>query len=262
VKTFVLIPGAWLGAWAWEPVASALRARGHDVYPVTLTGLHHKLDDCSHVGLTTHVNDVLSILHEQDLSEVIVVGHGTSGIIAGVVADRAADRVVHTVYVEACLPHDGQSVLEAFGDSVRAHELLVIAESGGHWPAPDAETAGEGQDLTPEQAEWLALHMVDHPGRPLTEPVTLTGPPEAGPATYVVCRLDHPSGRLADDVERLRTAPGWTFTTLETGVWPMISAPGELATLLDQIAAEDGGGPMPTLRSSLPPSPARRPGSG
>lgn len=261
MKAFVLIPGAWLGAWAWEQVASALRIRGHAVYPVTLTGLDGRDADSSHTSLATHVNDVLSILLRHDLKEVILVGHGTSGIIAGIVADRVPELVVHTVYIEAFLPHDGRSALDAFGEPVRSHEQKLIAQSGGRWPAPDAEVVGEGQDLTSEQAAWLAHHMVDHPGRPLTDPVTLTGPLEDGPATYVVCRMDHPSGRLADDVEQMREAPGWAFATLETGLWPMISAPGELAALLDRIAVGDTG-PVPTLRSSLPPSPARPPRSG
>jgi hypothetical protein len=35
VARFVLVPGFWLGAWAWDEVAAALREAGHDVEALT-----------------------------------------------------------------------------------------------------------------------------------------------------------------------------------------------------------------------------------
>jgi pimeloyl-ACP methyl ester carboxylesterase len=95
---FILIPGAWMGAWAWEPVTRGLRALGHHVEEVTLSGLSKDADSAD-VGLATHVADVLSILEAGDLRDVVVVGHLYAGIVAGMVADRAPDRVAHTVFV-------------------------------------------------------------------------------------------------------------------------------------------------------------------
>lgn len=127
----VLIPGAWSTAESWAPVTRQLRALGHRVYPVTLSGLDRQVD-ASSVGLATHVEDVLSVLEREDLRDVVLVGHSYSGIVAGQVADRAPDRVAHTVFVEAFLPHDGRSMLDAFGDeAARAGELRQIEESGG-----------------------------------------------------------------------------------------------------------------------------------
>ena len=59
MTTFVLVPGMWLGAWAWKPVTTLLRAAGHDVYPMTLTGL----GDRSHLARPdldpdVHVTDI------------------------------------------------------------------------------------------------------------------------------------------------------------------------------------------------------------
>ena len=110
MSDFVLIPGAWMGAWVWEPVTRGLRELGHNVCPVTLSGLDEEDADVLDIGLETHVDDVLSILEEGDLRNAVVVGHLYAGIVAGQVADRAPDRVAHTVFVEAFLPHDGTAV--------------------------------------------------------------------------------------------------------------------------------------------------------
>ena len=224
---FVLIPGAWMGAWVWNPVSSGLRALGHDVYALTLSGLDDEHADVSDVGLQTHVDDVLSVLEGNDLRDVAVVGHSYSGIVAGQVADRAPDRVAHTVFVDGFLPHDGKSMLDAFPEPQREDELRQIAENGGRWPAPDVAGAADGHGLPVEQARWLVERLVDHPGRTVSEPAVLSRPLAKQRATYIACTFE-----ISDDVAAMREEPSWTFRTLQTGHWPMVSAPDELVALL------------------------------
>ena len=99
---------------------------------------------------------------------------------------------------------------------MRTDELRLIAEHNGRRPAPDAEVVAAGQGLTDPQARWLVEHMVGHPGRPLTEPIKVSRPLAELRATYVVCELEHFDGRLADDVEPMRSVPHWSFHTLNT----------------------------------------------
>lgn len=235
---FVLVPGPWQGAWIWDAVARGLTELGHHAYPITLSGLADPDADVSLVDLEMHVNDVLRVIEENDLRKVVLVGHSSSGVICGVVADRAPDRVVRTVFVEAFLPHDQQSALDVFPEPLRREEERLIAENGGRWPVPDASVVADGQDISPEQARWLVEHSVGHPGRPLCEPVSLKRPLSELTATFVVCTRDHFDARLSAEVETLRSAPTWTFRSLDTGHWPMVSAPGELVALLDEAAAD------------------------
>jgi pimeloyl-ACP methyl ester carboxylesterase len=86
MKTFVLIPGAWMGAWVWEPVTHGLRDRGHLVRPVTLPGIADGAD-AADVGLATHVEHVLALLEAEDLRNAVVVGHLYSGIVAASESD-------------------------------------------------------------------------------------------------------------------------------------------------------------------------------
>ncbi|GGK90736.1 hypothetical protein Sme01_53010 [Sphaerisporangium melleum] len=235
---FILIPGPWMGAWAWEPVARGLRARGHDVHPITLSGLRDADADVSSVGLGTHVEDVLALMERDDLRDVIVVGHSYSGIVAGQVADRAPERVARTVFVEGFLPHDGKSMLHAFPERVRAGELQLIAENHGRWPVPDVAAVAEGQGLSARKARWLVDRLVGHPGHTLMEPAVLNRPLGHQRASYIVCTKEHFGGRVSDDVAAMRAEPNWTFHTLDTGHWPMVSAPDRLVRLLTSIAAE------------------------
>jgi pimeloyl-ACP methyl ester carboxylesterase len=232
-ETFVLIPGAWMGAWVWEPVTRGLRSLGHEVHPLTLSGMTGDTD-ATEVTLETHVGDVLSFLETQDLRDVILVGHSYSGLVVGQVTDRVPERIKHTVYVDAFLPRDGKSLLDAFPAPQRQDELRQIAEHGGYWTAPDVEGAADGHGLSLEQAQWLVARLVDQPGRTVSEPAVLKHPLAQQRATYIQCSFE-----VSGDLAALQQEPGWTFQTLRTGHWPMISAPTELVALLAEVGGTE-----------------------
>lgn len=76
MAVYVMVPGAWLGGWAWDEVAAGLRERGHEVHPVTLSGLGDRADPASRdVDLGTHVTDIVRVIEDKDLHDVLLVGH-------------------------------------------------------------------------------------------------------------------------------------------------------------------------------------------
>lgn len=76
MATYVLVGGAWLGGWCWQPVARRLREGGHEAYPVTLTGLGERSHLASpEVDLDTHIADVVNLIEFEDLHEVVLLGH-------------------------------------------------------------------------------------------------------------------------------------------------------------------------------------------
>lgn len=234
-RDLVLVPGAWSTSESWEPVTGRLRALGHRVRTITLSGLRGEAD-AERVGLATHVADVLALLEREDLRDVVLVGHSYSGIVVGQVADRAPDRVAHTVFVEAFLPHDGWSMLAAFGDeAAQAAELRSIEAHGGLWPAPSAEELAQQPGLTDEQRRWLAAHLVDHPGRVVSEPAVMARPASRLHATFIVGTMGSASD--SDDVRTVRGEPTWAVHTIEAGHWPMLTAPERLARLIADVAA-------------------------
>lgn len=135
LKTFVLLPGAWSGSWSWEPIRDRLARCGHRVHAVDFSGLHPH-GDVSRVDLQTHVNDTLTTLARHELTDVVLVGHSYSGLVAGLVTDQAPHRIAHTVYVHGFLAQQGQSLLDSFPAEQRAQEIAEIEAHDGWWPPP------------------------------------------------------------------------------------------------------------------------------
>ena len=100
-RPIVLVPGACLGGWAWREVAATLRALGHEVYAVTLTGLGERVHLASRdVDLETHIADVVNLLDYEDLSDAVLVGHSYAGVVITGVADQRPERLRAVVYLD------------------------------------------------------------------------------------------------------------------------------------------------------------------
>ncbi|MGA8603759.1 MAG: alpha/beta fold hydrolase, partial [Thermoplasmata archaeon] len=89
MSKFVLVPGAWLGAWVWKKVTPLLEAEGHEVYPVTLTGMGDRVHLANKdVGMETAIEDVLNVIKYNGLDDFVLVGHSFAGKVVAAVADR------------------------------------------------------------------------------------------------------------------------------------------------------------------------------
>ncbi|MCM2416434.1 alpha/beta hydrolase [Streptomyces sp. RKAG290] len=227
---FVLVAGAWLGASAWDEVVAGLRAAGHGTHPVTLTGVGEKQG--LPVGRQTHVADIVDDVERLDLRDVVLVGHSYAGIPAGQAAERIGGRLARVVFVDACVPADGESFVSTWWQGPAALEA-EIAANGGSW-APLTAGDFEGQGLSDEQIARIVDVATPHPGASLSDPAVLSGSLGDLPATYVKCLLDGPEP--ADDVAALLKSDQWELVTMDTGHWPMYSRPQELVRILNGVA--------------------------
>ncbi|MGW1891052.1 alpha/beta fold hydrolase [Streptomyces sp. NPDC002004] len=227
---YVLVAGAWLGAWAWDDVVPELRAAGHGVHPVTLSGLAEKQGVPA--GQQTHVQDIVDEVERLGPCDVVLVGHSYSGIPVGQAAARVADRLARVVFVDSNVPADGVSFVRSWpgGREVGA----AIVEDGGFWmPPPAAEFDGQGLDAG--TVARIVDRATPQPGATLTEPAVLPRPLAELPATYVKCLLDGPEP--GDDVAGLLKSERWELVEMDTGHWPMFSRPRELARILLRAGA-------------------------
>ena len=111
MATYVLVHGAGHGGWCYQRVARLLRAEGHEVYTPSLTGLGERAHLLTpHVGLDTHIADIVSLLEHEDLTDVILAGHSYGGIVITGAADRALNRVAQLVYLDAAILYNGESL--------------------------------------------------------------------------------------------------------------------------------------------------------
>jgi pimeloyl-ACP methyl ester carboxylesterase len=153
MTTFVLVAGAWLGGWAWQPVARRLRASGHDVHPVTLTGLGER----SHlarpeVDLGTHVADVANLIEFEDLHDVVLVAHSYAMFPVTGVADRVPERLSLVAYLESGPVPDGRAYVDFLPPPAGRLVDRLVQRAGDGWqvPLPSWEELGEGMGTSLE----------------------------------------------------------------------------------------------------------------
>jgi pimeloyl-ACP methyl ester carboxylesterase len=227
MTTFVLIPGFFLGAWSWRPVTDALRSLGHDVHPLSLTGLGERAHLSNpDVDLETHITDVLNLLRYEDLHDVVLVGHSYGGIVTTAAADRAPDRIAKLVYVDTGPLPDG----------VSQHDF-ARQDPPEDWklPPPDwAAFAPDGVDV-----DALTERAVFQPWKTAIQPVRLTGAWEKLPrlgimSSMTIAQMEEMAAARPDC--RHMAGDQWTFVELPTWHWPMLSRPAELARILAEHA--------------------------
>jgi pimeloyl-ACP methyl ester carboxylesterase len=243
-KPFVLVHPAWHGGWCWKKIAPLLRARGHEVFTPTLTGLGERRHLARpEIGLEVHVTDVINVLRYEDLHDVVLVGHSSSGAVITGAADRLPDHLSHVVYLDAFVPSDGQSVFDLVAaDRRQVLEQLVKTEGSG-WllprfaPPPWDTIVRELWGVTDAaDVSWMVSRLEPTPVGHFKDPVRRTNPAaERVPRTYIRC-LRFPSARFDQHAEMARRTAHWQYRELPTSHHPAISAPDKLSDLLLELA--------------------------
>jgi pimeloyl-ACP methyl ester carboxylesterase len=243
MTTYVLIPGFWLGGWAWRPVTDELRRRGHDVYPLSLTGMGER----AHLArpdtdLDVHVADVVNLLKYEDLRDVVLVGHSYAGCVVTVAADRMTDRIAQLVYVDTGPLPDGVTQQDFSPPEEREQTAAMVAQYGDGWrlpPPPWAALADGVSDVDDKTLALLAERSVDQPWATATTPMRLTGAWESLPRLGVLSSFTVDVVRqmaAANPVARHMNGDAWRYEELPTWHWPMFTRPAELAEILHRAS--------------------------
>ncbi|MEV7783236.1 alpha/beta hydrolase [Kitasatospora sp. NPDC088351] len=254
MSTFVLVPGFWLGAWAWDAVAEPLRAAGHTVHPVSLTGVAERVGEGGpEVGLETHIADLTGLLTREDLWDVVLVGHSGGGAPVTGAADRLPERIRRVVYLDSGPLLDGASLGDVWQPDHRARAEASLVDGWRH-PMPSwAELAASGSSLTGLDEATLARireRATDEPAGAFTEPLRLTGGGDRLPKALVSCSfpLEQVRSMIASGHPYFTAlgGPEWELRELSTGHWPMFSRPADTAAVLAELA-EVAGPAGPTV---------------
>ena len=185
---FVLLHGAWHGAWCWERVALNLRALGHSVTTPTQRGVGERADELTlTITLDDFIEDVVDHLIETDQNDVVLVGHSFGGNGISGAADRVPERISKLVYLDALVLENGQTSFGRLPDDVVAERKKLAAESSGGVSLPPPTPASFGV-TDPADAAWLNERLTPHPFGTYTSPLNLAGPVANGiEAIYVAC---------------------------------------------------------------------------
>lgn len=144
MATYVMVGGAWIGAWAWQRVARGLRANGHEVYPLSLTGLGERAHLARpDVDLETHIADVINLLEYEGLDDVMLVGHSYAAFVITGVADRAGDRLGALVYLDSARYRTACACWISFRPRQRSSSSAKLTRSAtaGGCPSPASSSS-------------------------------------------------------------------------------------------------------------------------
>jgi pimeloyl-ACP methyl ester carboxylesterase len=191
------------------------------------------------IDLDTYIQDVVNVLHFEDLHDVILVGSSFGGMVVAGVADRVPERVARLVYLDATVPEDGQSAADAWSDGSDGSEWLAdertVAAAAGtphDWPVP----VDYIRQMVSDEADqaWLLERFVLQPFAALAQPVALRNPAAAAiPRTYIRCTEE--AEPEEPYVTRARTQPGWDYRELAANHFAPFVAPQQTAELLLSI---------------------------
>ncbi|HEV8536038.1 MAG TPA: alpha/beta hydrolase [Candidatus Limnocylindria bacterium] len=235
----VLVPGFWLGAWAWDEVAAALRADGHDVTAMTLPGLESANADRSRITLADHVDAICEAVKAKARPVVLAV-HSGAGFAGYAVTDRIPERIAAMVYVDSApgkgAPDPGFTAVEK--------------------PLPTGKELEENENLdglSEAQLETFRRQAVPEPGAALREGAELSNDARLDVPTTVIC-TGYPSEKVKAAVKEgyawlggLTELRDVTYVDLPTSHWPMWSRPQELAAVISDVAkSASGAGRTPT----------------
>ncbi len=232
----VLVPGFWLGAWAWDEVAAALRADGHYVTAVTLPGLESTDTDRSAITMSDHVDAICEAVRAAGAPVVLAV-HSGAGVSGYGASDRVPGQIAAMVYV------DSGPATGALDPDLSAVEVPLPT-----WKELEAD--GSSLDgLTAEQLETFRRRAVPEPGAGFSEAPVLTDDARLDVPSTVVCTSlssEQIKGAVAQGyawVGGLAQLRDVTYVDLPTSHWPMWSRPRELAAIIGDVAKAHAPGP-------------------
>jgi len=231
-KTFVLVPGAWLGAWAWRRVVPLLERGGNAVYPLTLTGMGDRVHLASpQVGIETAIRDVVNAIDYEGLEDFVLVGHSFAGKVVAAVADRVPEKVRLVLYLDAFRPEKVRTPQGGFDPT---KEFGPLPQGSYGLPLTERIVETIGKDVVGADREWMLSKATPWPVKLARDPITLSGKLDSVKSAYIFCTL---SGDPVDQI----VAGKWgklegPHRLIETGHWPMITKPAELVQAMLELA--------------------------
>ncbi len=222
----VLVHGAYQGGWIWQPVAQILRRRGHDVFTPTLDGCAERAHQLrSGITTETHADEVAELMFYQDITDAIMVGTSSGGMVMARAAEQARERVQRLVFADALALLDGERI----GDIVQRRTAIDTPLASG---PPRSDVTGRlFAGLEEPVRSWAIARYTLHPRACMEQPVELKRFwSQSWDAAVIWCTdsVNPPESHQRRTARMLDAR----WHELDTGHYPMLTRPADLADLI------------------------------
>jgi pimeloyl-ACP methyl ester carboxylesterase len=177
---------------------------------------------------------VTGVLEMEDLRDVVLIAHSYGGMVATGVADRARERIAQLIYLDAFVPHDGQSLFDLQPADARARMRELARTDGEGWRLPPTQMPADTPDA---DVAWASGRRRPQPIRTFEQPLRLAGNAAPPPRSYIYCRRSAPADVFRQFAERAQRESGWRYFEVDASHNPHITAPQALLDLLAKIAS-------------------------
>src|SRR5690606_21896230 len=95
------------------------------------------------VTLTTHIEEIVQLLEQEDLRDVLLVGHSYGGLVVAGVADRVPHRLRQLGFLDGVMVQAGQRWCDTHSPQEAAARIAAAGSTPcGGIPPPDASKLG------------------------------------------------------------------------------------------------------------------------
>jgi len=231
MNNYLLLHGAFRGAWLWERVMPLLLKGGASPIAYDLPGHGDRSDDRKGITMSTYIDDVAGFIHRENLKDLVLVGHSMSGIIISKLAETMPERIRHLVYLAAVVPRNNEALVDLLPkerQAVLRPQQHKVRELSG---TPMQNKQMYFTDLAGEEQEYFLRQLTPQPLAVFFERIRFERFPDTTiRRTYVMGMLDRslPPDLTAAFAERLKVTP----VKIEAGHDLMVSRPAETADIL------------------------------
>jgi len=234
VTTFVLIHGAWHGAWCWRKLTPLLESAGHSVVAPDLPSMGADRTDPGSVTLDSWARFCADLVANQTES-VVLVGHSRAGIVVSQVAELVPERVRRLVYVAGFMLPSGASLVEAARTdetSLMLANMIPVARGITCTLRPEVLREAFFGRCPDEDYEFARANLSPEPLMPLVTPLKLSVQRFGRvPRSYVECQHDR-AVTLPAQRRMQQALPCDAVFSLDADHSPHFSRAAELAHLL------------------------------
>ena len=235
MANYLLLHGAFRGAWLWERLMPLLLKGGASPIAYDLPGHGDRAADRRGITMSSYIDDVANFIHKENLKDLVLVGHSMSGIIISKIAENMPERVRHLVYLAAVVPKSNEALVDLL---TKERQALLRPQQGKVHElssTPQQSRQMYFTDLEGEEQDYFIRQLTPQPLAVFFERIPFQRFPETDiPRTYVMGLRDRslPPDLTEGFAERLHVEP----LKIDAGHDLMVSRPAEVAEVLLHIA--------------------------